>query len=207
MLMGTSVMSARIAERREAKGLTQTDLAKLMNVSPQSVQQWEAINGTSPRGKRLDLLSQVLEVPKSYFFGESPELSDPILIRDTVPLIDWVSAGNWGNEQPISKKQNKQIPTMFDTGPNGYALRVEGESMMPRYQPNDIIFINPDGEPSVGKRVIAACQFGTTFKELAIGEGGKMVLKALNDHWTPRYIALEEDCYVIGVVVGSVRPE
>ena len=57
------------------------------------------------------------------------------------------------------------------------------------------------------RRVIAVCAEGVTFKELAVGDAGKLVLKALNEQWHPRYMPLDETCYIIGVVVGSVRPE
>ena len=68
--MNALLIGRKIALRREKLGMTQTDLASKMNVSPQSVQQWE--NGkTTPRGKRLDLLSNVLDAPASYFFDES----------------------------------------------------------------------------------------------------------------------------------------
>lgn len=199
-------MGLRITTRREKLGLTQTELASRMQVSPQSVQQWES-GKTTPRGKRLDLLSEILDAPKSYFFQETSDAPVPINTRQSVPLISWVSAGNWGNEQQEETDQHPQVLNVFDTGKNGYALRVEGESMLPRYQCNDIIFVNPDAEPAVGKRVIAACGEGTTFKEVAVGEGGKWILKALNEQWHPRYIPLDESCYIIGVVVGSVRPE
>lgn len=122
-----------------------------------------------------------------------------------VPLISWVAAGSWG--QAESTEQWEEVISIFNTGENGYSLRVEGESMMPRYQPGDLIFVNPDLIPEAGRRVIAACPDGTTFKEVAIGEGGKWLLKALNEHWQPRYMQLDESCYITGVVVGSVRPE
>jgi len=204
--MNALLIGRKIALRREKLGMTQTDLASKMNVSPQSVQQWE--NGkTTPRGKRLDLLSSVLDAPTSYFFDESSNEVTQIKMRQSVPLISWVSAGSWANNQQDTLHEYPQIQNVFDTGKNGYALRDEGESMLPRYHPNDIIFVNPDAVPVVGRRVIAACTEGVTFKELAVGDAGKLVLKALNEQWHPRYMPLDETCYIIGVVVGSVRPE
>lgn len=204
--MSALEIGKRIALRREKLGLNQTELAARMGVSPQSVQQWES-GRTTPRGRRLELLSSVLDAPKSYFFDGSSDELTPVNLRQSVPLITWVSAGTWRSSECDQDDQYPRVINVFDTGKNGYALRVEGESMLPRYHPNDIIFVNPDAEPAVGKRVIAACHEGTTFKEVAIGDGGRWVLKALNDHWNPRYISLEDGCYIIGVVVGSVRPE
>jgi|SRR6185437_15588639 HTH-type transcriptional regulator, cell division transcriptional repressor len=62
-----------IREGREKLDLNQSQLAKLVGVSPQAVQQWEA-GVTQPRGKRLNKIAQVLKLPPSLLhFGMLPE--------------------------------------------------------------------------------------------------------------------------------------
>lgn len=51
-----------IREGREKLNLNQSQLAELVGVSPQAVQQWEA-GATQPRGKRLNKIAQVLRLP------------------------------------------------------------------------------------------------------------------------------------------------
>lgn len=51
-----------IREGREKLNLNQSQLAELIGVSPQAVQQWEA-GATLPRGKRLNKIAQVLKLP------------------------------------------------------------------------------------------------------------------------------------------------
>src|SRR5688500_4463884 len=51
-----------IREGREKLNLNQSQLAELVGVSPQAVQQWEA-GATQPRGKRLNKIAQVLKLP------------------------------------------------------------------------------------------------------------------------------------------------
>ena len=53
-----------IREGREKLNLNQSQLAELVGVSPQAVQQWES-GATQPRGKRLNKIAQVLKLPPS----------------------------------------------------------------------------------------------------------------------------------------------
>lgn len=206
----------------------QKNLAYLMglrNLNPNSLQELADIpqpttrriligESTNPRQATLKTYADFFNVDSGDLLTKDLEAMERSPVANVtpvdfkirkVPLISWVAAGVW--KESDCNDEWSEVISIFDTGEKGYALRVEGESMLPRYQPNDIIFVNPDMEPSVGKRVVAACSDGTTFKEVAAGDGGKWILKALNDQWQPRYIPLDESCYIIGVVVGSVRPE
>ena len=51
-----------IREGREKLDLNQSQLAKLIGVSPQAVQQWES-GATQPRGKRLNKIAEILKLP------------------------------------------------------------------------------------------------------------------------------------------------
>ncbi|BCT68099.1 helix-turn-helix domain-containing protein [Nitrosospira sp. NRS527] len=58
-----------IREGREKLNLNQSQLADLVGVSPQAVQQWEA-GATQPRGKRLNKIAQILKLsPTVTHFG------------------------------------------------------------------------------------------------------------------------------------------
>ena len=79
-------MGKRIAKKREAKGLDQSELGRLLDITPQAVQQWES-GQTSPRGKNLERLVEVLDCTNSYLFGEENDLR-PLNRARYVPLID-----------------------------------------------------------------------------------------------------------------------
>lgn len=53
---------------REAKGISQYKLAQLLNVSQQSVDQWER-SLTNPRKNNIDKISSVLNVSVNELFG------------------------------------------------------------------------------------------------------------------------------------------
>lgn len=62
-----------IREGREKLDLNQSQLAELVGVSPQAVQQWES-GATQPRGKRLNKIAKVLKLPAVLtHFGIMPE--------------------------------------------------------------------------------------------------------------------------------------
>jgi transcriptional regulator with XRE-family HTH domain len=64
-----------IREGREKLNLNQSQLAELVGVSPQAVQQWES-GATQPRGKRLNKIAEVLKLPPSLMhFGGPSEAS------------------------------------------------------------------------------------------------------------------------------------
>jgi SOS-response transcriptional repressor LexA len=207
----------RIRLKRKALKYSQRSLGEKIGVSGPAVSQWEN-DQTLPEENLWPKIAEVLETTvRHILYGEtegkeiklwdSNVQSFNMPKKQLVPFITWVQAGSWNNEQQHNSGEYEYMLSMFDTGENGYVLQIEGESMMPRYQPKDLIFINPDLPPEVGRRVIVSCSDGTTFKELSQGDNGQLMLKALNPNWPQRYIALTADCHIIGVVVGSVRPE
>lgn len=62
-------IGSRIAAAREAKGLNQSELARRLSISPQSVQAWEADRNT-PRPKRLGEIASALGVSMASLMGE-----------------------------------------------------------------------------------------------------------------------------------------
>ncbi|HET7062503.1 MAG TPA: helix-turn-helix domain-containing protein [Nitrosospira sp.] len=65
-----------IREAREKLNLNQSQLADLVGVSPQAVQQWES-GATQPRGKRLSKIAEVLKLsPTLMHFGIFTEAAE-----------------------------------------------------------------------------------------------------------------------------------
>lgn len=62
----------RIKQSRKEKNLTQTELAKLVNVSSQVISNWER-EYTSPNNDDIARLSKALEVSADYLIGNTRE--------------------------------------------------------------------------------------------------------------------------------------
>lgn len=138
-----------------------------------------------------------------------------IQARAGLPLISWIQAGEWSDlSDPYRPGEAEDwLPSPARTGPRAYCLRVRGDSMYnpggrPSYSNGDIIFVDPDKDAKPGDRVIVRLddQHEATFKQLLVEDGRKM-LKALNPEWTPRYIEINGNATITGVVVGKWVPE
>lgn len=65
-----SVLQSRIAQIREQRGMTQSDLAEKLGVDKTAVSHWE--NGVSnPSSDRIPMIASALDVPVSDLFSEA----------------------------------------------------------------------------------------------------------------------------------------
>ncbi len=85
--MGT--LGSRIKELRQAKGLTQSDLAKILNVTNKSISFWETDEKT-PRMGKLEELAEYFNTTKSYLIeGKAAETPGNNLSSDELALISY----------------------------------------------------------------------------------------------------------------------
>lgn len=91
----------KLYQLRKEKGLTQAELAERLEVSRQSVSNWE-VGTTTPSTKRLRDLSQLYDVPLDYLLNEdSPEK------QEEAPLKEEISPEAKDNDkvtEPVSER-------------------------------------------------------------------------------------------------------
>lgn len=88
----------RIAELRKAQNLSQTALAKAMDVSRQAVSKWENDLAT-PDSDKLILLAEVLDTEVEYLAtGRHPVYEEPPIVLNVVKKVDKVI------EKPVIKR-------------------------------------------------------------------------------------------------------
>lgn len=128
-------------------------------------------------------------------------------IQGRVPLISMVQAGNFCESIDLLQPGDAEewIACPANHSDQSYALRVQGESMLPRFTEGEIIIVDPNVSPDAGKFVIAkrANDQKTTFKQL-MKDDEDYYLKALNPDWGDRYIRMSEDWHVCGVVICKI---
>ena len=121
------------------------------------------------------------------------------------PLISWVQAGAW-TEAPEHPAGERRLPCPIECGPDTFVLRVSGESMAPRFQDGEYIFVDPDPPPVHGSYVVVRRSDGAaTFKQL-IEEDGRRYLKAVNPDWPDRIVEADAQAVVCGTVVFKGCP-
>ena len=86
-----------------------------------------------------------------------------------------------------------------------FFVRVEGDSMEGAgIFSGDVLAVDRSIEPRVGKIVVAAINGELVVKRIG-RSGNSLILLSENDAYAPIVVGESEDCFVWGVVVGSIR--
>jgi SOS-response transcriptional repressor LexA len=221
-LMRESTLASRLRDARKARELTQVQLSKLSGVRQSDISKIE--RGDTQRTTSAVELAQALQCDPVWLATGDGEMRvnappsvevEPVQGGLGVPLISWVQAGNWSelSDPYLVGEAEDWLPCPVRHGPRTYCVRVRGDSMFnpggrPSYADGDIIFVDPDRDAKTGDRVIVRLddQQEATFKQLLI-EDGRKLLKALNPEWSPRYIEINGNATITGVVIGKWVPE
>jgi SOS-response transcriptional repressor LexA len=173
----------------ETKGIGgQSELARALNTSPQTVNNWEA-RGISKKG--LLLIQTVLGISASWLeTGKGAALVNDktnVLLADIgtrqIPLISYVQAGNWtGAVDPFQPNDaHDWLMTDLALSGNAFALEIKGDSMLPEFKPGDRVIIDPNVQPQPGDLVVAKNgEDEATFKKYrprGIDANGNMVFE------------------------------
>lgn len=185
-------LGAVIKELRKNKKMNQEDLAVKLNTDKGNISRYENDKQT-PEFEKLELLADILGVKLSELFAkaEGESIADGDNISDgpnlyKVPLISWVQAGNWHEAlQNVESLDNIEwVETTYKPRKYTYALRVVGDSMIPKFPPDSIIIVEPEESAENKKYVIAVKQSSNmaTFKQFVDDESG-IYLKPLNEKY------------------------
>ncbi|KAA0020748.1 LexA family transcriptional repressor [Salinicola corii] len=123
-----------------------------------------------------------------------------------VPVISWVQAGAWTEVCNVEAVSDEMVPRPPGCSDRTFALRVKGQSMAPRYEPNLIIYVDPEVVPFDGDDVVAVLTESNeaTFKQYVEEPGGGKMLKARNPSWPEQWVKINGNCQIIGVVVATM---
>ncbi|HAV6069102.1 helix-turn-helix domain-containing protein [Acinetobacter baumannii] len=210
----------RISKLMLDMDVSNAKLARMIGVSRPTIGNW--IEGKSaPTGENLTNLANALKVDPNWLMSgkesqvrldNNVDVSQKIPFDGhPIPVISWVAAGSFEPIETVLRdaEVDEYLPPIKECGRNGYGLIVTGISMLPKFEPEDRIYVNPDFQVSdlkTGDLVIVSCTGDNeaTFKQLII-EGTTKYLKPLNPKWDEQIIKLTEDCRLVGKVVGLYR--
>lgn len=181
----------------EARGIRgQSDLARALNTSPQTINNWET-RGISKQG--LLSIQNVLGISASWvqsghgqkFVHGKSNVSSAQIGSTHIPLISYVSAGHWAGAvnafQP--NDAHEWLMTDLELSDSAFALEIKGDSMLPEFRPGDRVIIDPQISPQPGDYVVAKNgEEEATFKKYrprGMNERGNTVfeLVPLNDDY------------------------
>lgn len=224
-------MGNRIESAMLKANVNQTELAKVLGVTPQAVQQWVK-GGTAPKGKRLMAIASALNTdvnwlvtgkPDGYITPRIPDgtaralpvFDAPIEPGDEYLPVKVVSfklqAGIVGYAvEYLDEDDNDPIYFRADWFiKHGYkherllAFKVKGESMTPKLYSGDLVVINTDDSQAKDGKVFAVNYEGEMVIKRMVRDGGQWWLASDNPDKTsyPNKLCAGDYCIVIGRVV------
>lgn len=179
------------------KKLKQQDVATALKISRVSVTQWE-LGATKPTIENLNALASLLSVPLDYFFTKTrnEELATNAKIIGEVdfsggkklPVYGQAVAGVNG-EFVMNDNILFEIlcPPQLSSVADAYAIQVSGDSMSPRYEDGEIVYVDPTRRLKCGNYVVAQVMINETdilpqafIKRFVKHNTEKLVLEQLN---------------------------
>lgn len=185
------------------RGISPTKAVVSIGRSKSAVTDWK--NGTTPNSTTIRKLADFFGVDPSVFTGEQAADSFRIPVLGTVPagipleaiedVVDW-----------------EEIPkAMLNGGKEYFALKVNGDSMWPRFLPGDTVIVRKSPTCRSGEVcVVYVNGYDATLKEVRINEADKSVsLIPENKNYPPRTYTRKEveelPVTIAGVVIELRR--
>jgi SOS-response transcriptional repressor LexA len=236
----------RVHERREAREMSQEQLAKASGVSQSTIAQIESGRnkgtkhilklatalGVSPEwlesGRGAMHKSSVGDVPinapKVVLIVKSAHTNEHTITEKKpsaygnveriamghreIPVISYVQAGMMTEAlDPFSLGEGFETITVgFPCSEHTFALRLKGKSMLPKFEEDDVIVVDPLEQPTPGSFVVAKnTEEEATFKKykaLGVDEYGNAVfeLVPLNDDFATLH-SVRDHLHIVGVAI------
>jgi len=191
-----------IREKRRLLGLSEQQFADAVGVSRGAVQQWEKPDGTAPKRANQPRVAELLGISVAELVSGDSRMSLGIDVRDEVPLISEVEAGNYTVIDNFKPRGGfEMVPVTVPVKRHTFALRVHGDSMVgsigDSFPEGSILVVEPELNAEPGDYVIVLnSKNQTTFKQL-VKDGADYYLKPLNTRYPVKPLGNAE---IIGVV-------
>ncbi len=200
----------KFKELRKAKNLTQVEFAAKMNVDQSTVSKWEQ-DKAIPDIQTLYQLASFFNVSVDYLMGREPDknVRGVQLNRSVVkvPVFGTIPAG-----VPIDMiedayiEDEEEIPADWLRSGNEYfALRVSGESMMPKFEDKDILILKKTDDCENGAFcAVSINHTECTFKKVLKKTNG-ITLMPLNPEFEPLFFTNKEVEELPITILGVVK--
>lgn len=131
-------------------------IADILEITPKAVSKWFNAE-TLPTQANIYVLADFLGVTKEWLtYGDKNASIEKIEKQISYPLLSPIQAGLWTDIRSLDGFDGyEMIPSTVIASENSFYLRIEGKSMLPRFNEGDLILIDPDIAPTPGKFVAA----------------------------------------------------
>lgn len=169
----------------------------------------------NPTIESLKLLADFFGVTISQLIGDEPLPFEPNGLKispqkhlwKTLPLLTLEQTLEWPHKKSdIENKITKTTSTDIEVGDNGFAIKLEGHSMEPRFSSGSTLIFDPDLQPK-DRSFVLILQHGKhlpQFKQLFM-DGADYHIKSLNPEFEGSKLSyIEPDKFrLIGVMVQA----
>lgn len=206
MELSNEKAAKRIKELRIKKGLSQEQLAKILNIDRSTINKYES--GKNKPNRYVGKLANLFGVSTDYILGiddqERKEASPPPK-GVKIPVLGYVAAG-----VPIEAitdiEDYEEITAEMAEKGEYFALKVEGYSMSPRIMPGDIAIVKVQKTCSNGDLCIVQINGNEVTMKQVYKKANGLTLVALNPMvFPPHFFTADEvqdlPVQIIGVVV------
>lgn len=212
-----SNLGLKIREIREAKGWSQSMLARATNISNDYMSRIELGKVSNVGIEVVEAIAKNLTVPITFLLNDqetehkknwSPEIIDQFV---EVPLLSGsVSAGDFQQSFKDWKGEVITIPKLThkskDFSKELIAWRVRGRSMEPKYLDGDCIVISRTFDSRDGLDVITVRDANEiTVKQIKMFKDGSIELRPYNPDYPSIHVQSLNDLQILGVVVALFR--
>lgn len=180
--------------------LPQSEIAKRINISPQTFNTW--IQGKAiPRMGKIQLLADYFKIEKSDLIEERSNITISQGIK--IPVLGSVPAG-----VPITAVEDildyEEIPQLWANQGEFFALKIKGDSMEPRMQSGDVVIVRQQSSADSGDTVIVLINGDeATCKKLEKTSNGIMLIST-NTKYSPMFFSHEEINELPVAILGKV---
>lgn len=181
---------------RKKNNITQSELAKILDVGATTVSSWER-GANFPTMDRVVQLASFFNVPIGTFFGNVPNVEETV----SIPILGIIACG-----EPITADENinEYREVLKDNLPSGnlFYLEAKGDSMSPKIPDGSYVLVREQSDVENGE--IAAVLLNgdeeATLKKVR-KLGKTVLLEALNDAYEPYVINEDNPARIIGKAV------
>lgn len=111
---------------------------------------------------------------------------------------------SWSDEGIVKTQVEEWVSRAFSNGdPLAYALRVRGDSMVPRYLPGEVVIVQPRISPRDGDFAVVQLKNGERLVKRVFKTTNGWVLRSMNEAYPPREVSSDE-VHAVHVIKHSV---
>lgn len=198
----------RIKSARVNRGMTQEELGRLIGVQRAAINKYETGVVVNLKRTTIANLAKALDVDPAWLLGMT-ETGDPMPSNlfipkfSSVPIIGTIACG-----EPILAQENLEgLATKSDHIEADFALWCKGDSMTPRFNDGDLVFIRQQPDVDNGQIAAVLIENEATLKHV-YKQPGQLTLVADNPAFAPLIytdpVELQQ-IRILGLVTGYQR--